>query len=405
MLTPSGRRRAERFAELLDGAPALRGDAPLAPFATLGERLRDAGHGTTATATMDPLARDRLRMRLMAVGAVQGIGAGSRSAEADAVLDDAPRRQVVSSPRKAIVATAALVGVVGLTALGTSSSDAVPGDPLYAIKRSTESAQLELARSDVSRGQLHLEFAKTRLDEAQLVAEDPKKLDAALGEMDAETTDALRLLGTAAVKRQDRAPLDTLDDTVRKQRDGLSQLITTLPTNVKGRALDSLILLNRIEQRSKALRAALFCTTGYAGEPTSDALGPVPRSCAALPAGGRSDPTAPQGSTPGTPGTPGTVGGPAADPGPGAPPAASAPGTAGAPAPAPTPESTQGAAGTVLAGVAEVIVPPGEARSTTTTSPPVPAPTGSPTLPLETSLPAVPVESSTPSPTGLPTGP
>jgi hypothetical protein len=63
-----------------------------------------------------------------------------------------------------------------------ASNESVPGDPLYSFKRSGEQAQLVLAGSDANRGQLHLDFARTRLVEARQVA--PEAVGAVLADMD-----------------------------------------------------------------------------------------------------------------------------------------------------------------------------------------------------------------------------
>ena len=90
----------------------------------------------------------------------------ARAARLADLLPSAPH------PRRASSSTwpPARSAVSGMSA---ASGDAIPGDALYGVKRSTEQAQLALAGSDVSRGQLHLEFARTRLAEAGALGSDP----------------------------------------------------------------------------------------------------------------------------------------------------------------------------------------------------------------------------------------
>lgn len=427
MLTPSGRRRADRLAALLEDTAARRADVDLVPLVRLADRLRATGTAVADPAAVHPVFRDRLRTRLVAVGTVHGIGTeASGSTRADGPDLDRTGARTDRGRRRAVLATAALVGVVGMTAMGAASDSAVPGDPLYGVKRSTETAQLELARSDVSKGQLHLEFARTRLAEARTVAADPEKLDATLGAMDTETKDALRLLGTAALERQDRGPLDALDDTVRVQRDGLTRLLVSLPLTgtARSRAVASLNLLERVQDRSRLLRQNLLCTNGYVDEPLSDELGPLPQRCAASPTSptsnsSSSDPvlqvpgtsTPPSGTVPGTTavpdeaapggGTPGSGGAPGADP-PGA-------GTPGGVAP---PTGTSTGAGALLGELSEVVggianglpeggtpeptvTPSGMATSTISPSPSLPV---TPPADVRSPLPATP----TPDPTTAP---
>ncbi len=55
---------------------------------------------------------------------------------------------------------------MAVSGISAASENASPGDALYGVKRSTERAQLAMAGSDVTRGQLSLDFAQTRLTEA-----------------------------------------------------------------------------------------------------------------------------------------------------------------------------------------------------------------------------------------------
>jgi len=185
--------------------------------------------------------------------------------------------------RRLAVAGAAAAALVAFAGVGAVSGDAVPGDALYSVKRTREAAQLALARSDVSQGQLHLRFARTRLTEAATVRRDESELRRVLDDMDADTRTGMRELSGAAVKRQDRAPLDAVDEFLAAQRRQLIALIGDLPGTRRLRAVDSLALLEQVRERSGSLRASLLCTVGYTGAHRSDELGPLPRRCAAPP--------------------------------------------------------------------------------------------------------------------------
>jgi hypothetical protein len=150
------------------------------------------------------------------------------------------------------------------------------------VKRSTEKAQLALAGSDVSRGQLFLEFARTRLDEAQAV-KDPAGLTAVLDDMDSETLEGVRLLTATAVARKDAAALDAIDAFTGTQRAGADKLRTGVNGDAKARAAKSVTLLDEIDRRSKAIRPLIKC--GTAAVSAADQLGPVPNSTACKPAG------------------------------------------------------------------------------------------------------------------------
>jgi Domain of unknown function (DUF5667) len=163
--------------------------------------------------------------------------------------------------------------------MSTASENAMPGDPLYGVKRSTERAQLALASSDVGRGALYLGFAQTRLAEARLLGDD---LEQVLDDMDRDASQGVRLLTTAATGRHDRAALDLIDEFAAEQRTALQALAGEVGTADAARVASSLQLLDAIETRTEALREDLD-ECGGAPATSLDALGPVPRDCVALP--------------------------------------------------------------------------------------------------------------------------
>ena len=106
-----------------------------------------------------PVMREQFRKELR----------GRLMSEASAVL--APRPSWFSFPmilRPALAAAAILVLVLaGATSAAASS---LPGDALYAVKRTTEDVQLALTFDDVARMQLLARFADRRLEELAEIA-------------------------------------------------------------------------------------------------------------------------------------------------------------------------------------------------------------------------------------------
>lgn len=271
IVTPWERRAAERFNDLLDtNAPSAHDE--IAPLIALTKRMDSLTDGST----MDPAFRDRFRTRLLAVAAVQGVGDTSREREQETRPSLRRRR---FTPRRTALISGTIATLIALSGVGVASNGAMPGDALYSIKRSREAAQLALARSDVSRGQLHLDFARTRLKEARQVDGNVHELGQALDDMDAETRSGMLELSDAAVERRSAAPLDAVDSFVKSQRGNLANLVAELPTDKRRRALDSLMVIEQVRQRSSSLRPDLLCTADYSGAGDSDELGPIPRSC------------------------------------------------------------------------------------------------------------------------------
>jgi len=75
------------------------------------------------------------------------------------------RSQRFTPWRPAIVGFATLL-ILLLTVAGVAAAgNAIPGDPLYPVKRLHESVQLTLTDDAISRAELHADFAERRVDE------------------------------------------------------------------------------------------------------------------------------------------------------------------------------------------------------------------------------------------------
>lgn len=300
------RRRAERFAELLEEADGGRrrhgrreADDELAPMVALGRRVAAI---PTPTAP-DEEFRIGLRAMLMATAERDGIGATDRGDEKGGVLAlaEAPEQR---SRARAAVLVGITAGALALSGVSAASGDAMPGDTLYGIKRSSERAQLALAGSDTSRGALYLEFARTRLGEAGRVG--PDRVPAVLADMDQQTREGVRLLTTAALDRKDQGALAAVETFVKRQREGLATLTPGLDRAGTLRAAESGNLLSEVGERATAIRRALACGVGGS---KLDSLGPQVKDC---PTGRPADNGAKPVKTPGSGTRPGI--GPATEP-------------------------------------------------------------------------------------------
>ncbi|WP_428963423.1 DUF5667 domain-containing protein [Micromonospora fluostatini] len=289
------RRRAERFAQLLDEANGgrrhhvrSRVDDQLTALVAVGRRL--STERPAVDAGVDPDFRTSLRAMLLATAEREGIGA-----PVIAPADSTPtgRQPVVGPPPRPLLpavtarrARARLaifsgiaVGAIAVSGISAASENAVPGDALYGMKRSTERAQLALAGSDPSRGQLFLDFARTRAGEAATVRGDGGRYGAALDGMDGHTREGVRLLFTAVTQRADPAGLDAVDAFLTGQRRALDDLLDGASRAERDRTRRSLALLDAAGERSAVLRTSLTC--GLPATTGSDEFGPVPAACPA----------------------------------------------------------------------------------------------------------------------------
>ncbi|BCB85444.1 hypothetical protein Psuf_027570 [Phytohabitans suffuscus] len=344
------RRRAERFAQLLDEASGGRrhhvrdrADEGLAELIAVSDHLI----AVKPQVGIDPDFRTGLRAMLVAKAERDGIGATAVDApEPDFASESRPRFAGRRIRARGAVIVGVAVGAIAVSGMSAASENAMPGDALYGVKRSTERAQLALASSDVTRGQLFLNFARTRLAESGGVRE-PAGFAGVLDDMDGDTREGAKLLHSAAMARRDATPLDAVDTFVTGQRQQMTRMLDSLHTASRERAVASLAVLDQVSQRSKGLRATLDC--GDATTAGADVLGPKPGTCWSAPAQGRSGPasgpdtTQRDGTEPGPEHTEGTVPTPAGSAGPTAAPRTPAPdGSVPADQPAPSPSNTDG---------------------------------------------------------------
>jgi hypothetical protein len=169
-------------------------------------------------------------------------------------------------------------GAMAVSGISAASENASPGDALYGVKRSAERAQLAMAGSDVTRGQLSLDFARNRLTEAAAMAGDDSEFGSVLNDMDNSTRKGVSLLTTSAVAQHDTKPLTTVDNFAASQQRTLSPVLGRLSDTNRTRALTSISLLESVQQRVDNLRGGLSCTS--VSPLGSDVLGPKLRDCA-----------------------------------------------------------------------------------------------------------------------------
>ncbi len=159
-LSPT-RRRAERFDELLT-AGGRTDDPALAPLAALAESLRAA----PAVPGPAPQFRAALRQRLVAVAAVQGVGAPAPSG-ADRLRETGATWRF---QRRMAVLAGGAAAATAIAGVGLGASRSLPGDPFYGVKRATEDVQLATTFGQEAKGKRHLEFARTRLSEVEALS-------------------------------------------------------------------------------------------------------------------------------------------------------------------------------------------------------------------------------------------
>jgi Domain of unknown function (DUF5667) len=281
MLFKGGRRRSDRFAELLDESTGRRRrhrrtefDTELAPLVAIAADVS----ATRVAPEPDDEFKAGLRAMLIATAERDGIGttADAKAAQAASRAAMSANTEVVKQVRtpssgraRAAVIIGVMAGALLLSGVSAASSNALPGSPFYQVKRTNERAQLALAGSDTSRGKLYLDFASDRLHEATLVGSG--QIGQVLADMDDETKLGVGLLGEAAITGDNDA-LAAIRAFADAQRGPLAGLAVDTPS-ASGRIRQSLDLLDQVKARADAIAAA------HCGSHDSDGLGPIPTHC------------------------------------------------------------------------------------------------------------------------------
>ncbi|MGH7749900.1 MAG: DUF5667 domain-containing protein, partial [Candidatus Dormibacteria bacterium] len=231
---------------------------------TVVASLRQVG----AVAGPSQAERDRMRQRVMA--------------EFDSVVHEgnspvlplrAPRqrRWVPDQTRGRLVVAAAAALCLLMSLSGMSvllSRDALPGDALYNFKRTAESAELGLIFGDQPKALKHLEFASTRVNEIEAMAEqadaagnwsaEQGKFLRALDDFDSDASAGARLLTGLALNGQPSS-LSALRSWAEQQKTRLATVRAALALPTSARMDSTLALLDRIVTRASTLSHRSTC--------------------------------------------------------------------------------------------------------------------------------------------------
>ncbi|MFE6979017.1 DUF5667 domain-containing protein [Streptomyces sp. NPDC057682] len=253
----SAHRRANAFAQALEeqslrGAAAVQSEDP-AEQAAPEELLALAnGLGELPKPQLDPDVKVVQRAQLVAAMETMFAGGG---ASADPTVPEqrgrgahraSPLRKLRPRSRwtKGLAAGGLTVGVAAgaFGGVAAASSDALPGDSLYGLKRGMEDIHLGLANGDTDRGEVYLDQASTRLGEARRLMERARSGDLdheqlgeirrTLNRMTHDATEGHRLLHSAYERDGKIGPIQTLDSFSRSHRETWSNLRDRLPVQL-----------------------------------------------------------------------------------------------------------------------------------------------------------------------------
>ncbi|MFF3864079.1 DUF5667 domain-containing protein [Streptomyces sp. NPDC002209] len=145
---------------------------------------------------------------------------------------------------KGIAAGGLTVGVAAgaFSGVAAASTDALPGDSLYPIKRGMEDLKLGMADEDADRGELYLDQASNRLSEARRLMERGRtgvldheslgEIRRALAGMKHDAAEGHRLLQAAYQRDGSLGPIQALSSFSRSHRDAWGRLRDKLPAQL-----------------------------------------------------------------------------------------------------------------------------------------------------------------------------
>ncbi|MFI7291097.1 DUF5667 domain-containing protein [Streptomyces anulatus] len=338
----SAHRRANAFAQALEeqtsqGAAAVQPAEP-ADQADRGPLLALAnGLGELPKPQLDPEVKMVQRAQLVAAMEAMFAEGGASTGPTVPVQRGkgahraSPLRKLRPRSRwaKGLTAGGLTVGVAAgaFGGVAAASSDALPGDSLYGLKRGMEDISLGMAKGDADRGEAYLDQASTRLSEARRLMErgrsgalDHESLGAvrrALNGMSHDASEGHRLLHSAYQRDGAIGPIQTLDTFSRSHRDAWSSLRDRLPVQLTDVRDEVSSVFDAIEDEVAPLQSLLprppgtgtdtgrsDATTPDTGSPRTDA--PAPPAAPEKP-GDRTDgqttpePSGPSDSTDATP--------------------------------------------------------------------------------------------------------
>ncbi|QIQ03363.1 DUF5667 domain-containing protein [Streptomyces liangshanensis] len=259
----SAHRRANAFAQALDDR-TVQGEAAEQPAesaepAEQGRLLALAsGLGDLPRPTLDPEVKVVQRAQLVAAmeamlmegtvggGMSSGTTVPEQRTSGRGAHRASPLRKLRPRSRwsKGLAAGGLTVGVAAgaFGGVAAASSDALPGDSLYGLKRGMEDLKLNLADDDSSRGELYLDHASTRLNEARRLMERDRsghldheslsEIRRALSGMKHDATEGHRLLHQAYERDGSLGPIATLSSFSASHRQAWDGLRERLPVQL-----------------------------------------------------------------------------------------------------------------------------------------------------------------------------
>ncbi|MFF3910809.1 DUF5667 domain-containing protein [Streptomyces sp. NPDC001848] len=296
----SAHRRANAFAQALEEQSDDRGTAaeqPEGPAPAAAERTGEVGLLGLATRlgelprpALDPEVKVVQRARLVA--AMEAMFREGTAPAGEAANPSVPEQRKGRGahrattlgklrPRtrltKGLAAGGLSVGVAAASfgGVAAASSDALPGDSLYGLKRGIEDVKLDLADGDNDRGRLYLDQASTRLSEARRLMERGRgghldhesltEVRRTLSGMRHDAAEGHRLLHEAYERDGSLAPIQTLSTFSQSHREAWGALRERLPAQLGDVSQEVSSVFDAIDRDVAPLQSLLPQTPSQGG--------------------------------------------------------------------------------------------------------------------------------------------
>ncbi|MFX4295309.1 DUF5667 domain-containing protein [Streptomyces bohaiensis] len=309
-------RRANAFAEALDEprlgeAPADRttqepgsapNDADQAGLLSLAEELRAAPRPELSAETRTTQRAQLVAAMENAFGGAGGEavpeqrgarrkGAHRATGAAGAFARLRPKTRLTKGLAAGGLGLGVAAGAFGGAA--AASTDALPGDTLYGLKRGMEDLRLDLAGSDADRGGVHLDKASTRLGEARRLMERQRAGDldeeqvaevrTTLSQMHSDAAEGHRLLSSAWETNGSIDTLRTLSAFNERHGGNWTELRAMLPPQLHDIGDEVTSVFEAMEDDLHPLQALLPTGRDDPGRAEDDAAPPAPQPPAGTP--------------------------------------------------------------------------------------------------------------------------
>lgn len=250
----AARRRAEEFQSMVEGSSTAGGsDARLLEFLEIVDALRESPQVTARPAFVADL-REQL------LDEARTLARTGKGAEAAARLTVTRSSRERRRERRLAAAVGGLALVGASTGMAVASQSALPGDPLYPLKRAIENAQTGVQTDEDAKGKSLLDNASGRLeevDELSRKSDDADTIASTLETFTDQATEASDLLLSDYAETGREDSVEELRDFTASSMEALTALQELVPVDARGALINAARTLTQIDQR--ALLACPSC--------------------------------------------------------------------------------------------------------------------------------------------------